>query len=211
METMWSYPMALIPQVLVAAVGNRSALGAFDVARVTTRRSSHGPQRYGPSPLGPLSLYRMLPRSRLHGSQITTPTVAHEPSFDDAVSFVGEYSGVRLCWIVDRDGLPVAVWQRQRYTGDAEFWAPISVQLVEFHRDRLSTSDSPCVLDRLEARTAQGRLMIEAVHDLWLGVLTDPDTDDLVSVRVTRARDMIAKNLQAEGGEIVAAGEAQYV
>jgi predicted regulator of Ras-like GTPase activity (Roadblock/LC7/MglB family) len=135
----------------------------------------------------------------------------HEPSFDDAVSYVGEYAGVRLCWIVDRDGLPIAVWQRQLYTGDADFWAPVSIEMIDFHRHRLSNGGDECQPDRLEVRTNQGRLVVESVRDMWLGVLTDPDADDLISVRITRAREMIARHLHAEGGPTVAAGEVQYV
>jgi hypothetical protein len=97
------------------------------------------------------------------------------------------------------------------YTGDADFWAPVSVEMVDFHRSRLSTGGDVCQPDRLEVRTNQGRLVVEAVRDVWLGVLTDPDADELISVRITRAREMIAKHLNAEGGLTVAAGEVQYV
>jgi hypothetical protein len=97
------------------------------------------------------------------------------------------------------------------YTGDADFWAPISIEMVDFHRSRLSTGGDVCLPERLEVRTNQGRLVVESVRDVWLGVLTDPDADELISVRITRAREMIAKHLHAESGQAVAAGEVQYV
>lgn len=207
-ETMWSYPMALIPQVLISALATgplwEHLMVATNVRRTPRRNARTDATRTTRSAVAVSSALASRAAS-------TSQFVTLEPSFDDAVSYVGEYSGVRLCWIVDRDGLPVAVWQRQRYTGDADFWAPVSIQLIDMHRDRLSFGGDTCNPERLEVRTNQGRLVIEAVRDLWLGVLTDPDADELISVRITRARDMIAKNLHAEGGDLVAAGEAQYV
>jgi hypothetical protein len=65
--------------------------------------------------------------------------------------------------------------------------------------------------DRLELRTNQGKLVLEAVRDLWLGVLTDPESDELINVRITRARDMVARYLQASGGPVAVPGEVHYV
>ncbi len=211
-EMMWSYPMALIPHVLAAAVIT-SALWEHLMSVRPSHRPSHSAGR--PKFVTP-ALSSSAAHARTHtatASRVASSSGAlnHELSFDDAVSYIGEYSGVRLCWIVDRDGLPVAVWQRQMYTGDADFWAPVSVEMIEFHRRRLSTGGDPCQPDRLEVRTNQGRLVVESVRDVWLGVLTDPDADELISVRITRAREMIAKHLHAEGGQTVAAGEVQYV
>lgn len=210
-EMMWSYPLALIPHVLTAAVIT-SPLWEYLMTQ-PSRRSARvgGRPKFVTPALSPGAV-------RAHSHTATASRVAsvanvlnQEPSFDDAVSYIGEYSGVRLCWIVDRDGLPIAVWQRQMYTGDADFWAPVSVEMIDFHRTRLSIGGDTCQPDRFEIRTNQGRLMVEAVRDVWLGVLTDPDADELISVRITRAREMIAKHLHAESGPTVAAGEVQYV
>jgi hypothetical protein len=207
-EIMWSYPLALIPQVLASAVATGplwEQLMSAGPARRSARRVAR--PAFATSATSPVSA----PSASASRVASSAHALTHEPSFDDAVSYIGEYSGVRLCWVVDRDGLPIAVWQRQFYTGDADFWAPISVEMIDFHRRRLSLGGDTCHPDRLEVRTNQGRLVVEAVRDVWLGVLTDPDADELISVRITRARDMIAKHLHAEGGPIVAAGEAQYV
>lgn len=209
-EIMWSYPMGLIPHVLFAAVIT-SPLWEHLMAVRPTRRSLRPATRS--TFVAPAIVPASARAQSASASRVATVAglAGHEPSFDDAVSYVGEYAGVRLCWIVDRDGLPIAVWQRQLYTGDADFWAPVSVEMIDFHRRRLSNGGDDCQPDHLEVRTNQGRLVVESVRDMWLGVLTDPDADDLVGVRITRAREMIARHLHAEGGSIVAAGEVQYV
>lgn len=212
-EAMWSYPLALIPQVLAVAVITSPLWEHLMSVRPSPRMARRAAHRVRPSFATAHAASRTAFAPAASASRVASASNAltHEPSFDDAVSYVGEYSGVRLCWIVDRDGLPVAVWQRQHYTGDADFWAPVSVEMVDFHRHRLSTGGDACRPERIEIRTNQGRLVVEAVRDVWLGVLTDSDADDLISVRITRAHDMIAKHLHAESGQIAAAGEVQYV
>lgn len=211
-EMMWSYPLALIPHVLFAAVITSPLWENLMSAQPSHRspRVSGRPKFVSPA-LSPAAVRANSHNATASRVASAAVTLNQEPSFDDAVSYIGEYSGVRLCWIVDRDGLPIAVWQRQMYTGDADFWAPVSVEMIDFHRERLSTGGDICQPDRLEVRTNQGRLVVESVRDVWLGVLTDPDADELISVRITRAREMIAKHLHAESGLTVAAGEVQYV
>lgn len=208
-ELMWSYPLALIPQVLIAPIMTSPLWEQLMSARPAPRTPRHATVRS--TFTAPAAV--TVPPARASASRVAMAGagMTHEPSFDDAVSYVGEYSGVRLCWIVDSEGLPLAVWQRQQYTGDADFWAPVSVEMMEFHKRRLSTGGDPCHPDRVEICTDRGRLVVEAVRDLWLGVLTEPDTDELINVRITRAREMIDRHLQAESGRLVAAGEAEYV
>jgi hypothetical protein len=211
-ETLWSYPAAIIPQVLASAVITSPVWELLMSVGPRRRHRRHsGRPTFTSTATTPSMVFA--PRASATASRLATSIGAapHEPSFDEAVSYVGEYSGVRLCWVVDGDGLPVAVWQRQHDTGDADFWAPVSIEMVDFHRQRLSVGNNTCQPERLDLRTDQGRLIIESIHDLWLGVLTDPDADELISVRITRAHDMIAKHLHAERGLVAAAGEVQYV
>jgi hypothetical protein len=131
-------------------------------------------------------------------------------TFDDAVNYVGEYTGVRMSWLVDRDGLTLACWQRQDYTGALEFWAPVSVEMVEFDRRWLSVGGEVNP-QRMEVRTDGGRLIIEAAGDFWLGVLTDRDADELIGVRLSQARDMVNKHLQERRTRFAGLQEAHYV
>jgi predicted regulator of Ras-like GTPase activity (Roadblock/LC7/MglB family) len=210
-EMLWSYPLALIPQVLAAAV---TLAPLWEQVFVGAPAAGGRRVRLAPPPARVIvsSASGVVPAaasaSRIAAAASVKP---FDPSFDDAVAYVGDYHGVRMCWIVDGDGLPVAVWQRQQYTKDADFWAPMSVEMVDFHRRALSDANSTCVPDRLELRTKDGKVIVEAVEGFWLGVLTEPDTDELISVRIARARDMIARHWQEKSGQQVAAVEARYV
>jgi predicted regulator of Ras-like GTPase activity (Roadblock/LC7/MglB family) len=166
----------------------------------------------------PAHLVASKPVRRAYGSRTASasdsisaaPASRAQPGLDDVVSYLGEYQGVRMCWIVDFEGLPLAVWQRQQYSADADFWAPIAVESADFHAKRLSLG-GPCRPERIEVRTDQGRLISEAVGDFWLGVLTDPDADDLIAVRLVRAREMIMNYLQDTGDRYAVAAEEHYV
>ncbi|HUU46965.1 MAG TPA: hypothetical protein VM118_14655 [Acidobacteriota bacterium] len=217
-ETMWSYPLSLILHVLLVPIvmrpvwervwsvstvrprGRRRTVGLVTSRARPTRPARHA---YGSRTAAPI---------RSAGVTGSTPsgTYATEPSLDSAAAYVGEYHGVRMCWIVDREGLPLAVWQRQQYSTDADFWAPISIEAVDFHVRRLSLVEA-CRPERFEIRTDQGRLITEAVGEFWLGVLTDPEADDLIGVRLSRAREMITTYLRESGRRYTHAGEAEYV
>ncbi|MBD3299091.1 MAG: hypothetical protein GF341_10580 [candidate division Zixibacteria bacterium] len=122
-------------------------------------------------------------------------TADNTPDFDAAVAYVGEYTGIRMCWMVDREGLPLAFWQRQDYTGAVEYWAPTSIEMIDFSQYCLSRGRD-LEPQRIEIRSSAGRVILEAVDEFWLGVLTDHEVDDLVGVRLTQARDMMLKYIQ---------------
>jgi len=141
----------------------------------------------------------------------TRSTVRTEtPDFDDAVSYVGGYTGVRMCWVVDNEGLPLAFWQRQDYTGAVEFWAPVSIELVEFNRRTLSVGGEVLPL-HVETRFEAGRLVLQSAGEYWIGVLTDRDADDLIGVRLTQAREMVLKHLQERRDVYAGLQEGHYV
>jgi hypothetical protein len=217
-EMMWSYPLSLVLHLLLAPV---VLLPVWEhlmtqPSSLKQRRRVVGLAPSRPRPVRPIhhasgsrTTVATKVASASDPAQGNVPGMA-EPTLDDAVSYVGEYQGVRMCWVVDHEGLPLAVWQRQQYSADADFWAPVSVEAADFHRKRLS-AEGACRPQRIEVRTDQGRLIAEAVGDYWLGVLADPDADDLISIRLSRALEMTANYLQKAGRAHAGAGEAHYV
>lgn len=216
-EMMWSYPVALILQVLLLPLILRPVWERFFGTGVGMARSGGSGFQTGTTraarttrPIDRRRVARITPRSTGQYARPTPAVPRSEPSLDDAVSYVGEYDGVRLCWVVDAEGLPLAVWQRQSYSVDADYWAPISIEGVDYHRQRLS-QNGDCLPKRLDVRTDQGRMIMESVGEVWLGVLTEPEVDDLISVRLSRACEMIANHLQVTRRKYSGAAEAHYV
>lgn len=194
---MWSYPFTVLLHFIVApfvlkpvwtlAFAPPAPRARFAMSHgVSAAERSRTTPRTASRPVMPLA-------SAPSAASISVPESG--PDFDDAVTYVGEYAGVRMCWLVDNDGLPLAFWQRQGYTGAVEFWAPITVEIVDFDRRCLSVGGE-VEPQRVEIRTSAGRLIIESADDYWLGVLTDHEADDLVGVRLAQARDMVLKQIQ---------------
>ncbi len=210
---MWSYPLALIPQVIAAPFVMRSVWGLIYPETPQRRQpaalSSTGnlSRRRTPIP-GAVGALHAAATSAMPSTRTSIRT--ETPDFDDAVSHVGSYTGVRMCWVVDSEGLPLAFWQRQDYTGAVEFWAPMSVELVEFNR-RLLSVGGEVLPQHVETRFEAGRLMLQAAGEYWIGVLTDRDADDLVGVRLTQAKDMVLKHLQERRDVYAGLQEDHYV
>ncbi len=207
----WTYLPALLLHFLTAPLVMHSLLKELfggeihrgsNMAHATVRgmapRKVNGPSRPDSGP------------RVVHGVISARTTPHHVPSLDDAVAYAGEYDGVRMCWMADQDGLPLAVWQRQEYTGSADFWAPISLEIVEFDRRCLSVGGDVRPL-RVEVRTDAGRIILETAGEFWLGVLTDRDTDELIGLRLSQSRDMILKHLQERRAQYAGLQEARYV
>jgi len=208
---MWSYPPAVLLHVLAAPFVTSALLRVFWGREVRRVRATTYPQAHvSVQPKAEDSRRSGEGRRSLPGAKTQRATALRLPGLDDAIAYVGEYDGVRMCWMVDQDGLPLAVWQRQEYTGSADFWAPISLEIVEFDRRCLSVGGDVRP-QRVEVRTDSGRIILETVGDFWLGVLTDRDTDELISLRLTQSRDMILKHLQERRAQYVGLQEARYV
>lgn len=210
---MWSYPLAVIPHVIAAPLvlhGVWKLLFAEETGRQATVPSRRPVARTRlTSPL-PTAIGALQATPRRAERPNADPIRPEERTLDDAVSYVGGYTGVRMCWVVDTEGLPLAFWQRQDYTGAVEFWAPISIEVVDFHRRRLSNGGEARP-ERIEVRFDAGRMIVEAAGQYWLGVLTDRDADELVGVRMSQAQDMVLKYLQERRATYAGLQEAHYV
>lgn len=209
--TLWSYPIAVFPHFIAAPLVMRSILRAIwsEVPQRSRRRPV--PSAFPASSRRAESSVRPDTAPRIVQNAAAARSFSHHlPGLDDAVTYVGEYDGVRMCWLVDHEGLPLAIWQKQEYTGNVDFWAPISVEIVDFNRRCLSVGGDVKPL-RVEVRTDAGRIILETAGDYWLGVLTDRETDELIGLRLSQSREMILKHLQERCAQYAGLQEARYV
>ncbi|GAB4319451.1 MAG: hypothetical protein Kow0074_09060 [Candidatus Zixiibacteriota bacterium] len=201
---MWSYPYTVLLHAFAAPFVMRSVWKIvyaeplpkprFAMSSAYTASKPAPTRNEAPANPAPSLVATRMAATSPHGNaagQMSDNT----PDFDAAVSYVGEYSGVRMCWMVDREGLPLAFWQRQDYTGAVEYWAPMSIEMVAYNQFCLSKGGE-VEPHRIEIRSDAGRVILEAVDEFWLGVLTDHEVDDLVGVRLAQARDMMLKYIQ---------------
>ncbi len=201
---MWSYPFTVLLHVFSAPLVLRAIWKIVYAEpapkpRFAMSTSYSTPRPSGSSTTGTVTAAPKLVATRPANSAGRTASHGaapdNTPDLDAAVAYVGEYTGIRMCWMVDREGLPLAFWQRQDYTGAVEYWAPTSIEMVRFNQYCLSRGGE-VEPQRIEIRSSAGRVILEAVDDFWLGVLTDYEVDDLVGVRLTQARDMMLKYIQ---------------
>lgn len=114
-------------------------------------------------------------------------------SFNDAVTHVGEYSGVQCAMLIDSEGLPVAAWSRGNY--DQEMWGALSCQLVDAVGATCNQGGvaSP---ESLEFRSGNERFNLQRVADMWLVSIADAASDELEKIRVNQAVEMVTRHLQ---------------
>jgi len=208
---MWSYPYSVLPHILLAPLALHGVWQQAWIGRPRRITGFHSPAAPARKSWAPVAAGAAPSR---HRATVLAPRAVVVTdggrTFDDAMHYIGEYSGVRMCWLVDKEGLTISCWQRQDYPGALEFWAPVSVEMVEFDRRWLSVGGEVNP-QRMEVRTDGGRLIVEAAGHLWLGVLTDRDADELIGVRLSQARDMVIKNLQERRMHSAGLQEAHYV
>lgn len=208
---MWSYPLALLPHIIAAPFVMRGVWKlVFTEAPQRIRLAGFQPRRQ-PARRAPVpTAVGTRHAAGSSGTSSRNAVHAESPDFDDAVSYVGGYTGVRMCWVVDGEGLPLAFWQRQEYTSAVEFWAPASIEIVDFDRRALSVGGDVQPA-HVEIRFEAGKLILHAAGEYWIGVLTDRDADELVGVRLLQARDMVLKHLQERRASYAGLQEAHYV
>lgn len=210
---MWSYPFTVLVHMVLAPIVLRDVWqNAWVLRRPRRITGFHSGPALVRAPRAPIATGAAPGRPRtgqVHAAARHLPGDG-APSFAEAVNYLGSYTGVRMCWLVDQEGLTLACWQRQDYTGALEFWAPISVEMMEFDRRWLSVGGE-VKPQRMEIRTDSGRLIIEAAGEFWLGALTDRDADELIGVRLSQARDMVIRNLQERRIQMAGMQEANYV
>ena len=117
-----------------------------------------------------------------------------EINFDDALAYIGEQKGVQKVYLVDEEGLVLARFESGG-TWEEERWAAWGLVLVEKNKELTSRMDHSD-FQALELSTSSGKVYVQKVLEFYLVAVVEPQTDELLNVRLVRASEMIKRHWQ---------------
>lgn len=112
------------------------------------------------------------------------------PDFDAAVSHIASFSSVEIAVLVDQEGLPLA--RACREGADWELWSPVVNRLYDAIKQELQRTEYKEV-QQFDLILGKHRLSVIALAPFFLCVLYDHTTDDMVTVRIAQAVEMVKK------------------
>jgi len=120
--------------------------------------------------------------------------------FERAVRYVGGHQAVKLAVVVDFEGLTMATFKRGEI--DPDTWAPLALLLRNVNKDIIARHNKVDDTDRMDLTYRQEKLFIlhSAGYDLL--VLSNREDDDLLSIRLTQAAEMIKKYVTERYGKL---------
>lgn len=113
--------------------------------------------------------------------------------FRAAVEYLTEYSGVRGALIIDDEGLVIVQSPGKGF--DGELWAAKGLELVNQMGKKLQGMTRPGC-ESLTFKTEADWVTVAKSSVFFLVVLADRKADDLLSVRISRAVEMISSYIK---------------
>ncbi len=130
--------------------------------------------------------------------------------FERAVKYLGEHHAVLLAVVVDQEGLSMAAYKRGEV--DPEDYAPLSLLIKETNVKLLNKWEGDVSPDRIDIVFGDRKLSLSRAMDFYLLVMSNQEVDDLLSIRVTQAVDIIRRYVSERYGELMPSRpEEQYV
>lgn len=118
---------------------------------------------------------------------------AEEMDLGSPLRYIKEYSGVEGAFLVDSEGLIIAKELGQEM--DGEKLAPFMVGLEELNNKALKKIDEKKV-SRIELYTPTRWISLTRIFGLVLVTVANRHTDDLLSVRIVQASEMIRRYMR---------------
>ncbi len=130
--------------------------------------------------------------------------------FERAVKYLGEHHAVLLAVVVDQEGLTMAAYKRGEI--EPEDYAPLSLLIKESNVKLLNKWEGEVSPDRIDIVFGDRKLSLSRAMDFYLLVMSNQEVDDLLSIRVTQAVDIIRRYVSERYGELMPSRpEEQYV
>ncbi len=117
--------------------------------------------------------------------------------FERAVRYIGEHASVHLAAVVDYEGLLLANYKRGEI--DSEEWAPLAGLFFEGNRRVLEKRDLGTP-EKLDLLLQDKRVIIARDNNCDLLVVAERQSDDVLSIRINQALEMIRKYMAERYG-----------
>ena len=137
------------------------------------------------------------------GRQKETPAPkisAETGGFDRAVLYLGEHGSVQLAAVMDQEGLLMSSYRRGDF--EPEDWSPLARVLFEVN----SSVVSKCLLrepEKVDMAIDDKRLTIVRCGPFDLMVVAETQTDDVLSIRINQAVDIVRRYTEERYGELL--------
>lgn len=113
--------------------------------------------------------------------------------FKTAVEYITDYAGVHGAVVADSEGLVVVQSPTDGF--DGELWSALGLNLVKIMDGSIEGMAEPGC-EFIAVKTSSSWITIARTSDFYLVVSADRKVDDLLSVRISRALEMIASHLK---------------
>jgi hypothetical protein len=141
---------------------------------------------------GSASIKRQMVHASRPDTKRPTPGYSDEDNqFERAVNYVGESSAVKMCLIIDEEGLILS--QFSRCDEEADFWAPLVLVIEKNNRSLLGQYGRGEEVDKIDICTRNLRVIQCRIEHLILMVLTEREIDETIHIRVSQAMEMTRK------------------
>lgn len=130
--------------------------------------------------------------------------------FERAVRYIAEHGSVYLAAVVDYEGLLMAGFTRGS-DAIAEDWAPFAL-LFHQNNKALTSRVAWNEPEQIDILMSDQRLIVAKTHNIYLMVVAERNSDDVLNIRFNQALDMIGKYVAERYSEkLFVKAEKQYV
>lgn len=153
------------------------------------------------------------PASPVDRAEMPLPNAAagsDDNQFDRAMAYLGESGAVRMALLVDLEGLPLARFNRS--PEEPEDWAPYALVSLQRNCNFAAWNGQPELPERVDIGFRSQRVLIRRIERVILMLVTEPNVDETIHIRIAQATDMIRKYMNERySPAIFARVEGRYV
>ena len=132
-------------------------------------------------------------------------TAKQQNKFQTAVEYLTDYAGVKGALITDSEGLTIIKSPDEGFDGD--YCAAVGLELISVMDKNLRGLAEPGC-EFLSLKTGQDWVTVAKSSIFYLIVIAERKADDLLSVRISRALEMIMSYMKEKYPALLLSGES---